>query len=154
MVSFLPLAPAILAFAWGVHDVLLLDAPEARRVSQLGWLATCAFVICCAWGLARFNVEGMAPAWGLRYFVGMPTPAAAGVVAATVHAFRTPLDDWRWSVAWLLLVLSLAALMVSTHPFSELQGHPLGETPALDFHRCSLRCSSGLSSYIPRSCLC
>lgn len=126
MVSFC-LAPAILAFAWGVHDVLLLDAPEARRVSQLGWLATCAFVICCAWRLARFNVQGMAPGGGLRYFVGMPTPAAAGVVAATVHAFRTPLDDWRWSVVWLLLVLSLAALMVSTIRFPSFKDIPLAK---------------------------
>jgi CDP-diacylglycerol--serine O-phosphatidyltransferase len=49
-------------------------------------------------------------------FVGMPTPAAAGVIAAIVHAFHRsgPLLDWRWSVAWLLMAAALGGLMVST----------------------------------------
>src|SRR5262249_48952658 len=67
----------------------------------------------CAWRLARFNVQGMAPG-GSKFFVGMPCPAAAGVVAALVHGFPSPLQDWRWSVAWFLVPLSLGALMTST----------------------------------------
>src|SRR2546422_5389141 len=38
--------------------------------------------------LFRSNVQGMAPG-GSKYFVGMPTPAAAGVIAALVHGFRS-----------------------------------------------------------------
>jgi len=49
-----------------------------------------------------------------KFFVGMPTPAAAGVIAAMVHGFKAPLHDWRWSVAWFLLAASLGALMTST----------------------------------------
>ena len=83
-----------------------------------------AFVICCAWRLARFNVQGMAPGGGLRYFVGMPTPAAAGMIAATVHALKIPLDDWRWSVCWLGLVLALAGLMASSIRYFSFKSIP------------------------------
>lgn len=106
-------APAFLAYAWGVRMFMQGDPGPARHVYQFGWLVSFAFVICCAWRLARFNVHGMAPG-GSRYFVGMPTPAAAGMIAATVHARKMPLDDWRWAVAWLALVAALAALMTST----------------------------------------
>jgi len=70
-------------------------------------------------------VHGMAPG-GLRYFVGMPCPAAAGMIAATVHAWKYPLEDWRWSAAWLCLVLLLAALMVSTIRFASFKSLPWG----------------------------
>jgi CDP-diacylglycerol--serine O-phosphatidyltransferase len=68
----------------------------------------------------------MAPG-GLKYFVGMPCPAAAGMIAATVHAWKTPLDDWRWSIAWLALVLALAALMSSTIRYPSFKGFPIGK---------------------------
>ncbi len=112
MVSF-GIAPAFLAYAWGVRAFMQSAPGVARHVYQLGWVVSLAFVICCAWRLARFNVHGMAPG-GSRYFVGMPTPAAAGMIAATVHAWKTPMEDWHWSVAWLALVTALAALMAST----------------------------------------
>jgi CDP-diacylglycerol--serine O-phosphatidyltransferase len=126
MVSF-GIAPAILAFAWGVQALLQADIPEARHVSQLAWLVSLAFVICCAWRLARFNVQGMASAGGLKYFVGMPTPAAAGMIAAVVHAFKFPLEDWRWSVPWLALVLALAFLMVSSVRYPSFKQIPWGK---------------------------
>ncbi len=107
------IAPAFLAFNWGIRGMLQSDAGPAKHVYDLGWLVSFAFVICCAWRLARFNVHGMAPG-SSRYFVGMPTPAAAGTIAAIVHFWKMPVDDWRWSVAWLALVGGLAALMTST----------------------------------------
>jgi CDP-diacylglycerol--serine O-phosphatidyltransferase len=55
----------------------------------------------------------MAPG-GSKNFVGMPTPAAAGVIAALVHGFKVPLHEWRWSVAWFALAGGLGALMTST----------------------------------------
>src|SRR3990170_2681813 len=125
MVSF-GSAPAVLAFAWGVQVMMRTDGTEGRHVHQLAWLVCLAFVICCAWRLARFNVQGMAPG-GLRYFVGMPTPAAAGMIAATVHFVGSPIEDWRWSMAWLALVLSVAALMVSSIRYPSFKGLPLGK---------------------------
>jgi len=122
MISF-GIAPAFLAFAWGVRGMLQSDAGPARHVYPLGWLVSFAFVICCAWRLARFNVHGMAPG-GSRYFAGMPTPAAAGMIAAMVHAWKPPLEDWRWAVAWLALVAALAALMASTVRFYSFKDIP------------------------------
>jgi CDP-diacylglycerol--serine O-phosphatidyltransferase len=118
-------APAFLAFAWGVRGVLASDLPQARHVYQIGWLVSFVFVICCAWRLARFNIHGMAPG-GSRFFVGMPTPAAAGMIAAMVHGVWWPIEDWRVAVLWQVLVLALAALMSSTvryYSFKDINWH-------------------------------
>src|SRR5215472_729085 len=114
VVSF-GIAPAILAYAWGVRGVANLAPYKLHQLSQFGWICCLAFLICCAWRLARFNVQGMAPG-GSKFFVGMPTPAAAGVIASIVHAFHAggPVGDWRWSLPWLLLAVGLGGLMTST----------------------------------------
>jgi phosphatidylserine synthase len=54
----------------------------------------------------------------------MPTPAAAGMIAAVIHAFPAPLQDYRWSVAWICLTLGLAALMTSTIRFYSFKDIP------------------------------
>jgi len=111
------IAPAVLAYAWGVRYISGQGTPLYQQVSQLGWVCCLFFLICCAWRLARFNVHGMAPG-GSRYFVGMPAPAAAVVIAAIVHAFhRTTIQEVGWSVAWLLLAAALGALMTSAVRF-------------------------------------
>jgi CDP-diacylglycerol--serine O-phosphatidyltransferase len=112
IVSF-GLAPAFLAYAWGVRAMAAARAPESLHLVQLGWLIGFFFVGCCAWRLARFNIHGMAPG-SSRYFVGMPTPAAAGMVAAVVHAFNWPVQSSLMSVLWLLLLVALGVLMSST----------------------------------------
>jgi CDP-diacylglycerol--serine O-phosphatidyltransferase len=111
VVSF-GMAPALLAYAWGIRAAAAANAPESYHLVQLGWLVGFFFVGCCAWRLARFNIQGMAPG-GSRYFVGMPTPAAAGMIAATVHCFNAPIQDPRMSMLWLLLVAALGVLMSS-----------------------------------------
>src|SRR5580704_9026196 len=103
VVSF-GLAPAVLAYAWGIRAMAAADSSPALHLIELGWLIGFFFVGCCAWRLARFNVKGMASG-GNRYFVGMPTPAAAGMIAAVVHAFRNPIDDTRVSLLWLALIV-------------------------------------------------
>ncbi|HMD31581.1 MAG TPA: CDP-diacylglycerol--serine O-phosphatidyltransferase [Candidatus Acidoferrales bacterium] len=105
-------APALLAFVWGLHGLSESD-PLAKHVLLMGWICTLGFVLCCAWRLARFNIQGMLPGSSNRYFVGMPTPGAAAMVAAMVHAKKFPLDDMRLGAAWLALVAILAVLMVS-----------------------------------------
>jgi CDP-diacylglycerol---serine O-phosphatidyltransferase len=123
VVSF-GIAPSLLAYSWGVRNLPGLDfTPGVQQISHFGWLSCLAFVVCCAWRLARFNVQGMAPG-GSKYFVGMPTPAAAGMIAATVHAFKAPIQDWRWSIAWVFLALGLAALMTSTIRFYSFKDLP------------------------------
>jgi CDP-diacylglycerol---serine O-phosphatidyltransferase len=112
VVSF-GVAPALLAFAWGVRSLPGQDTLAVEQLGQMGWICCLLFLICCAWRLARFNVQGMAPG-GSKHFVGMPTPAAAGVIAAFVHGFKTPLHNESWAMAWLLLPAVLGALMTST----------------------------------------
>ncbi len=119
VVSF-GMAPAFLAYAWGVRALASASAPEGLPLTQLGWLIGFVFLGCCAWRLARFNIQGMAPG-GNRYFVGMPTPAAAGMIAASVHAFRNPISDGRVSLLWLALVVVLGLLMSSTVKYSSFK---------------------------------
>jgi CDP-diacylglycerol---serine O-phosphatidyltransferase len=99
------LAPAILAYAWGLSPL-----------GRLGLAAGFLYVSAAAMRLARFNIQ---TGTGLdkRYFVGMPSPPAAGVVAATVYAYPWGLYDYRAALPALALVLVPAALMVSTIRF-------------------------------------
>jgi len=103
VVSF-GIAPAVLSFAWGL-------APLGR----LGWAAGFLFVAAAAMRLARFNIQSGAT--DKRYFVGMPSPAAAGVPAATVFAYPEGLLDYRAALPVLAMVLVPAVLMVSTVRF-------------------------------------
>ena len=95
------MAPAILAFAWGLS-----------ALGRLGWAAAFLFVTGAALRLARFNVQ--AGSTDKRYFIGMPSPAAAGVVAATVFAYPQGFSEIQFAAPLVLLVVVPAALMVST----------------------------------------
>src|SRR5207302_312769 len=118
------IAPAILAYAWGLRGLPGEGSVSIQHVGEFAWVCCLAFLICCAWRLARFNVQGIAPG-GSKYFIGMPTPAAAGMIAALVHGFKQPLQDWRWSVAWFLLAAGLGALMTSTIRYYSFKDVPL-----------------------------
>ncbi len=98
-------APAILTFAWGLSPL-----------GRLGWAAGFVFVTAAAMRLARFNIQSAAGG-DKRYFVGMPSPAAASVPAATVFAFPAGLTDYRQAILALAVVLVPAVLMVSTIRF-------------------------------------
>jgi CDP-diacylglycerol--serine O-phosphatidyltransferase len=103
VVSF-GVAPAILSFAWGLSPL-----------GRVGWLAGFMFVTAAAMRLARFNIS--AGGGDKRYFVGMPSPAAAAVPAATVYAYPFGLTDYRFAIPVLAMVIVPAALMVSTIRF-------------------------------------
>lgn len=99
------IAPAILSFAWGLSPL-----------GRLGWAAGFFFVSAAAMRLARFNIQSGAGG-DKRYFVGMPSPAAAAVPAATVFAYPFGLYDYREALPALAMVLVPAILMVSTIRF-------------------------------------
>ena len=107
-------APAVLAYAWGIRAISeMFGPPLIEHLRQAGWIVTFAYVICGAARLGRFNIESVKPTADRRYFVGMPIPAAAGTVAAIVHWEKTPLVQWGYSLGWMVVVALLAFLMVS-----------------------------------------
>lgn len=115
-------APALLAFAWGVRPVEEMLGPTwSEHLRYGGWLITFAFVICGAARLARFNIQSLRPATDRRYFVGFPIPAGAGVIAAIVHCRKDAIHDWNWGMAWLVLVALLSFLMVSRVRYSSFK---------------------------------
>jgi len=73
--------------------------------------------------LARFNISHDAQPRNpgrpdRKYFVGMPIPAAAGLLAATIHfCYGIPVQTWWVALLWLLLVGLSGFLMVSTWRF-------------------------------------
>ncbi len=113
VVSF-GIAPAILAYAWGFRYAFAGNG-EFHQLGEFAWICCLVFLICSAWRLARFNVKGMEPG-GNKNFVGMPTPAAAGVVAAIVHSrhYFAPINDRNWAIVWFVLLVVLGGLMTST----------------------------------------
>ena len=107
-------APGVLIYAWGVRSAIDISGAQwAAHLRAAGWIASFAFLICGAARLARFNIESIKPGGDRRFFVGLPIPAAAGVVAAVVHWEKTPLTDWPVAIVWLVATLALAFLMVS-----------------------------------------
>jgi CDP-diacylglycerol--serine O-phosphatidyltransferase len=103
VVSF-GVAPAILSFQWGLHPL-----------GRVGWAAGFLFVAAAAVRLARFNIQSGSQ--DKRYFVGMPSPAAACVPAATVFAYPQGFQSATHAVAVLAIVIIPALTMVSTIRF-------------------------------------
>ncbi len=109
------LAPAILAYAWGMRWLTLDAAPGwALRLQPLSWIICFAFLICGAGRLARFNLRSSSAAQtDHRFFIGMPIPGAAGLIAAVVHWAKEPLGNPYWGIAWMAVLALLAFLMIS-----------------------------------------
>jgi CDP-diacylglycerol--serine O-phosphatidyltransferase len=109
------LAPGVLAYSWGVRPAIdASQLPLTHHLRAVGWIVGFAFLICGAARLARlFNIESGKPGVDRRYFVCLPIPAAAGVIAAVVHWQKDPVTFWPFAVVWLLVALGLAFLMVS-----------------------------------------
>jgi len=105
-------APAVLAYVWGVRGVSEPPGP-VQIVRAVPWIITFFYVICGAARLARFNIDTVKPASDRRFFVGLPIPAAAGFVAAVIHFFKQPLTSWEISAIWLIIIGVLGFLMVS-----------------------------------------
>ena len=84
-------APSLLAFVWGFHFLPDSINPELRQhLLQAGAFICFLFLLSGASRLARFNIchdaQPQNPGRpGRKYFVGMPIPAAAGLLASTVH---------------------------------------------------------------------
>ena len=117
-------APAMLAWTWGFQLMPPVSLTEWHiKLTQLGAIASFLFLMAGASRLARFNIttnpQPSNPGRpGKKYFVGMPIPAGAGVIAAVVHFERgSPLISWYTALTWLAMVAAVGYLMVSTWRF-------------------------------------
>jgi CDP-diacylglycerol--serine O-phosphatidyltransferase len=117
-------APCLLAWVWGFHSLPESLNPQVHRLLlQVGSFVCFLYLLCGASRLARFNIshdpQPRNPGrHDRKYFVGMPIPAAAGLVAATVHCcYGYPIPYWWLSALWIGLVGLLGFLMVSTWRF-------------------------------------
>jgi CDP-diacylglycerol--serine O-phosphatidyltransferase len=113
------MAPAVLAYVWGLKSIAPTYPPYAKHIQQIGWIVCFAFVICGTMRLARFNIQSTRPQGNLgpsakKSFVGMPIPAGAALIAAIVHFIPDPIDHWLLGAFWNVLVGFLAFLMIST----------------------------------------
>jgi CDP-diacylglycerol--serine O-phosphatidyltransferase len=121
------IAPAILAYAWGVQFVGgpqiaagPLPSLPLDQLQRAGKFVAFLFLVCGAMRLARFNVQKNPQPRnpGLphrKYFVGLPIPAGAAVVAAVIYALGSrPITDFLPSIIWMALLALLSFLMIST----------------------------------------
>jgi CDP-diacylglycerol--serine O-phosphatidyltransferase len=117
--------------AFGVGPGLLVYLWALKPFGRLGWLAAFLYVACGALRLARFNVQ--ADNVSKKYFVGLPIPGAASMLATTVLFIShwKVIDVSMFSLPLLVVTYLLGFLMVSNIPynsFKELEvvkGRPL-----------------------------
>ena len=115
MVSF-GLAPAIVTYQWGVARIAEYG-PLWRRV---GWLVCFFYAAAAALRLARFNSR-VATA-DKHYFEGLPSPSAAGVVAAFVWVASSQTTIGLPGLVLAFVVTAIAgALMISSFPFNSFK---------------------------------
>jgi CDP-diacylglycerol--serine O-phosphatidyltransferase len=117
-------APSLLALIWGFHFLPDSVNPHLlQHLRQAGAFICFLFLIGGVSRLARFNISHDAQPRNpgrpdRKYFVGMPIPAAAGLLAATVHFFDgIPVQAWWVALIWLGVVGLSGFLMVSTWRF-------------------------------------
>ena len=108
MVSF-GVAPALVIYVWALKDFSASAniAPlGAWLTTKLGWIAAFIYCACAALRLARFNTQ--LEVADKRYFQGLPSPAAACVVAGMVWAmneYQISGADVKW-LAWILTIFA------------------------------------------------
>ncbi|XUO85258.1 CDP-diacylglycerol--serine O-phosphatidyltransferase [Halomonas sp. KM007] len=100
MISF-GMAPALVAFTWILQDI-----------GKTGWVVAFLYVACAALRLARFNVQ--IGSVDKKWFIGLPSPSAAALVAASVWTFHSfDADAFGFKLLMLVVVGAAGILMVS-----------------------------------------
>jgi CDP-diacylglycerol--serine O-phosphatidyltransferase len=120
LVSF-GMAPALVMYHWALVSMKL----DGTTFGKIGWLAAFLYAACAALRLARFNSQvGQVDK---RWFIGLASPAAAGLIASFVWTFH----DLGWSgseLRYAAAVVTVAAglLMVSRLRYSSFKGSGSG----------------------------
>ena len=115
------LAPGILVFLWAL-----------KPFNRFGWMAAFLYVVCGALRLARFNVQ--TGQISNKFFVGLPIPASATIVATTIlFIYQIGGTGSTGYLAVLILIYILSFLMVSNIPYPSFKGMKLGERRSFNF---------------------
>jgi CDP-diacylglycerol--serine O-phosphatidyltransferase len=111
LISF-GMAPAILAFQWGLEPL-----------GRMGWAVGFVFLTAAALRLARFNIQSVSDK---RYFAGLPSPAAAAIPAATIFYYPQGLHTAQQALFGMAMMMVPALLMVSTIRFRSFKTIDMG----------------------------
>jgi CDP-diacylglycerol---serine O-phosphatidyltransferase len=115
------LAPAVLVFLWAL-----------KPFNRFGWIAAFLFLVCGALRLARFNVQ--VGTVNQNYFVGLPIPAAASIVATTIlFIYQIGGTGSTGYLVILIMIYLLSFLMVSNVPYPSFKGLKLAERRSFNF---------------------
>ncbi|MGB2739370.1 MAG: CDP-diacylglycerol--serine O-phosphatidyltransferase [Cognaticolwellia sp.] len=108
MLSF-GIAPGIVAYNWALSSF-----------GKFGWLAAFIYVACAALRLARFNTQvGVADK---RYFQGLASPAAAGVIASLIWVgSEYKIDGQEYGLIIGIITIILGLLMVSNFRYNSFK---------------------------------
>lgn len=102
-------APALILYFWGLHDL-----------KSAGWIVALVFAICAGLRLARFNVmidDPDKPAWAGNFFTGIPAPAGAITVLLPIYLSFLGVAETLVTIwATFFYTLAIALLMVSRLP--------------------------------------
>jgi CDP-diacylglycerol---serine O-phosphatidyltransferase len=118
MVSF-GVAPALVAYHWALQEFAFskgVDVLGPWLSTRLGWIAAFVYCACAALRLARFNTN--IDVVDKRFFQGLPSPAAAALIAGLVWAmeqYDVRGSDIRW-IAWCVTMFA-GLSMVSNLPY-------------------------------------
>ena len=116
LISF-GMAPALVMYHWSLSSMKL----DGLTAGKIGWLAAFLYAACAALRLARFNSQ--VGTVDKRWFVGLASPAAAGLMASfvwTMHDFGLAGDDYRYLA--LVVTVIAALLMVSRLRYNSFKG--------------------------------
>src|SRR5688572_6498920 len=120
MVSF-GVAPALVIYVWALKDFsAAANIPPLGYwlTTKLGWIAAFIYCACAALRLARFNTQ--LEVADKRYFQGLPSPAAACVVAGMVWAmneYQISGADVKW-LAWILTMFAGLTMVTNLRYYS------------------------------------
>lgn len=105
---------------FGIAPVLVVYLWSLQATGRLGWAVILLFSVCCALRLARFNAdmeEADRPSWKSKFFVGVPSPSAGGLVMLPLYLHLGGIMPTIDATALILAnTILVGGLMVSNFP--------------------------------------
>ena len=112
--------------SFGVAPAILVYTFALKPYGRYGWLAAFVYVATAALRLARFNIQTLSDK---TYFSGLPSPAAAGLVASSVLFTKwLGVEQPVKHVTILIMVYTISYLMVSGIPYFSFKKLNFAET--------------------------